>query len=238
MTAVDPLRMVEMLAVLEEASIPLCHDIRNRIASIRNLSYFVRRKLASEETPQRDPRVNEFLAKIEGEVQRTDDLIDAWGVSVHGMRSSEVRTVRAADCIRLAIETARSSERVGFEFVSPAEPLEIQGDLEMLAFALRCLLENAGEASGSGCVSIKAEREDDRCSVTVTDRGPGISDPVRCLERFESTKQGHLGLGLCMARRIVSRFGGDLMIGSPEVGAQVSLLIPIAGTRSAPMAEH
>ena len=41
--------------------------------------------------------------------------------------------------------------------------------------------------------------------------------PSRCLERFESSKAGHLGLGLCMARRIASRFGGDLAIGKPDV---------------------
>ena len=57
MTAADPLRTVEMLALLEEATTPLRHDVRNRIASIRNLSYFVRRKLACEVVPERDPRV-------------------------------------------------------------------------------------------------------------------------------------------------------------------------------------
>ncbi|HEY0466466.1 MAG TPA: HAMP domain-containing sensor histidine kinase, partial [Polyangiaceae bacterium] len=103
--------------------------------------------------------------------------------------------------------------------------------------ALRCLLENAGEAIGAGRVGITVEREADQCVLTVTDPGPGFSNPVRSLERFESTKPGHLGLGLCMARRIVGRFGGDLVIGNPELGAQVSLLLPIAGTRPAPDAE-
>ena len=231
MTALDPLRTVELIALLEEATTPLRHDVRNRIASIRNLSYFVRRKLDSEVAPERDPRVKEFLAKVEGEVQRTDDLIEAWGVSVHALRSAEMLRAKVADCVRLAIDSARLPALVGVEFSSAAEPLQVEADLEMLAFALRCLLENAAEAAGSGCVSIAAEREADQCVMTVTDRGPGFSNPVRCLERFESTKRGHLGLGLCMARRIAGRFGGDLVIGSPEVGAQVSLLLPIAGTR-------
>jgi signal transduction histidine kinase len=237
MTLVDPLRTVEVLALLEEATTPLRHDIRNRIASIRNLSFFVRRKLASEVVAPQDPRVNEFLSKIEGEVQRTDDLIEAWGVSVHALRSPEVLRVNVADCVRLAIDSARLPAQVGVEFVLPAEPLEVFADAEELAFALRCLLENAGEATGSGSVSIAAERDAKQCSVTVTDRGPGIGDPVRCIDRFESTKQGHLGLGLSMARRIASRFGGDLLIGDPEVGAEVSLLVPIAGARSAPEAD-
>jgi C4-dicarboxylate-specific signal transduction histidine kinase len=64
----------------------------------------------------------------------------------------------------------------------------------------------------------------------VSDDGPGIADAARCLERFETTKPGHLGLGLCMARRIASRLGGDLVIGRPESGAQVSLLVPLPGS--------
>jgi signal transduction histidine kinase len=236
MTVTDPLRTVEALALLEEATTPLRHDIRNRIASIRNLSFFVRRKLASEVPLPRDPRVNDFLAKIEGEVQRTDDLIEAWGVSVHALRPSELSCVRVADCVRLAIDSARLPVQVSFEFVAPAEPLEVEGNLEELAFALRCLLENAGEAAGPGRVCIAIERDANLCNITVTDGGPGISDPVRCLDRFESTKQGHLGLGLCMARRIASRLGGDLVIGDPEAGAEISLIVPIAGSRS-PAAE-
>ena len=232
MTQFDPLRAVEMVALLEEATTPLRHDVRNRIASIRNLSYFVRRKLASEVVAERDPRVPEFLAKVEGEVQRTDDLIDAWGVSVLGLRSSQVIRVKVDDCLRLAIDCARLPTDVGVELTSTSEPLELEADLETIAFAVRCLLENAAEATASGNVGVAAERDEDQCVITVTDSGPGFTNTVRCLERFESTKPGHLGLGLCMARRIASRLGGDLEIGNPELGAQVSLRVPLAGTRS------
>jgi len=237
MTALDRLRTVELIALIEEATTPLRHDVRNRIASIRNLSYFVRRKLAVEVVAERDPRVPEFLTRVEGEVQRTDDLIDAWGVSVHGLRSSEVHRVRAEDCLRLAIECVRLPVSVGVEATSTSEPLEIEADLELLAVALRCLLENAGEAAGSGSVHIAAVRDANQCVFTVTDRGPGFDNPLRCLERFESSKPGHLGLGLCIARRVASRLGGDLTIGNPDFGAQVNLLVPIAGTRPPPELE-
>jgi signal transduction histidine kinase len=232
MTQFDRLRTVELIALIEEATTPLRHDVRNRIASIRNLSYFVRRKLAAEVVAERDPRVPEFLTRVEGEVQRTDDLIDAWGVSIQGLRSSEVRRVPAVDCVRLAIECARLPASVGVEVTSTSGPLEIEADLEMLALALRCLLENAGEAAGTGSVGIAAQREADQCIFIVTDRGPGFDNPSRSLERFESSKPGHLGLGLCIARRVASRLGGDLTIGNPDFGAQVSLLVPMAGTRS------
>ncbi|MEO8905037.1 MAG: ATP-binding protein [Polyangiaceae bacterium] len=64
--------------------------------------------------------------------------------------------------------------------------------------------------------------------ITVSDDGPGILDAARCLERFATTKPGHLGLGLCIARRIASRLGGDLLIEKPASGAEVSLWFPVA----------
>ena len=234
MTAHDPLRNVELLALLEEATTPLRHDVRNRIASVRNLAFFVRRKLGTEDAPQRDPRVAEFLSKIEVEVSRTDEVIDAWSARSQAARESVLERVAVAECLRLALDCARLPPAVGLELDVPSEPLQVEADGDALAFAVRCLIENAGEAMGAGVVCVAAERLDDVCRMTVTDSGPGIADPVRCLERFESSKRGHLGLGLCMARRIVTRLGGDLLVGTPATGAQVILLVPLAGTRPRP----
>ncbi len=231
MSAGDPLRNVEMVALLEEASTPLRHDVRNRIASIRNLAFFVRRKLASEVAPERDPRVNDFLSKIEGEVQRTDEVIEAWSTRIQQVRPRASERVALIECLRLAIDTARLPSSIGLELSAPPEVVEVDCDREVLAFAVRCLIENAGEAAGAGVVTVRAEAASAQCRVTVHDDGPGIANAARCLERFETTKAGHLGLGLCMARRIASRLGGDLLIGSPKRGAEVSLLIPIAGAQ-------
>ena len=219
--------------MLEEATTPLRHDIRNRIASVRNLAFFVRRKLSNEVLPERDPRVQDFLVKIEGEVQRTDEVIEGWSARVQGVCPSHVACVNVSDCLHLAFSCARVPAQVALKLQPLAENIEVDGDTEALAFAVRCLLENAAEAIGSGEVRVTAERSADSCTITVTDLGPGIAEPARCLERFQSSKPGHLGLGLCMARRVALRFGGELLIGTPEVGAQVSLLVPIAGTRSA-----
>ena len=227
MTTLDPLRTVELLAMLEEATTPLRHDVRNRIASVRNLAFFVRRKLATEVAPDRDPRVNDFLLKIEGEVSRTDEVIEAWSTRVQAVRGRVSERVSVTDCLRLAMASARLPGTVGLELSAPSnEELELNAEREVLAFAVRCLIENSGEAMGSGLVRVSAERAADQCRLTVSDHGPGITDAARCLERFETSKPGHLGLGLCMARRIASRLGGDLVIGSPESGAEVSLLVP------------
>lgn len=234
MIAHDPLRNVELLAILEEATTPLRHDVRNRLASVRNLAFFVRRKLSGEVAPDRDPRVNDFLSKIETEVLRTDDVIETWSTRSQSTRPYESGRVPIAECLRVALDCARLPAAVGLELALPNEALEIEGDGDALAFAVRCLIENAGEAVGTGLVCISAQRANDSCRVIVTDSGPGIVDPARCLERFESSKPGHLGLGLCMARRIVTRLEGDLVVGAPTAGAEVSLILPLAGRAALP----
>jgi len=232
----DPLATVELLVLIEESTGALRHDVRNRIASIRNLAFFVRRKLGTEEVPDRDPRVTEFLGKIEGEVQRTDELIDAWSARVQGVKPLAPQAVKLLESVRLAVEAVRLPAGITFELQVP-ESLEIETDRELLACAVRCLLENAGQAQGSGAVRVYAERVENDARLVVCDEGPGITDSARCLERFESTKPGHLGLGLCIARRIATRCAGQLVIGTPTSGAEVSLLLPIAGTRPAPEGE-
>jgi signal transduction histidine kinase len=172
------------------------------------------------------------LSKVEGEVQRTDEVIEHWSERSQAARVSELKRVPVTECLRLALDCARLPPAVGLELAPPNELLEVEADRDALAFAVRCLIENAGEAMGAGVVCVSAERAADSCRMTVTDSGPGIADPARCLERFESSKPGHLGLGLCMARRIVTRLGGDLVVGAPEAGAEVSLFVPLAGTRA------
>lgn len=227
MNAPDPLRAAELRCLLDEATSPLRHDVRNRIASIRNLAYFVRRKVSAEQVSDRDPRIVDFLSKIEAEVQRTDDTIEQWSQKSHATLGGELQRVDLAECIRLAVSTARVASEIRFQIAPSAEPLEVQADLQRLAVAIRCLLENAAEATVSGTVRIASQREQEQCRIVVRDQGPGLSDAAFHRERFESSKPGHLGLGLFMARRIAAQFAGELERGAPASGAEVSLVLPL-----------
>jgi len=223
---VDPLRTAELLAIIAEATTPVGHDVRNRIASVRNLAFFVRRKLAAEENRERDPRVNDFLLRIENEVQRTDEVIEVWTDRVQGVRQPGVEAIRVASSLRLAIECARLPPARTVTCEIADETWLVQGDPHTLAVAVRCLLENSAEADAPE-IRLSLSRERDDCVICVSDTGRGIAEPEKCLEPFASTKPGHLGLGLGVARRIAARLGGALIIGRPASGAEVILRLPL-----------
>jgi two-component system, sensor histidine kinase ChiS len=106
-----------------------------------------------------------------------------------------------------------------------------------VALALRCLIENAAEAAGTGTVEISAALWNRRYHFSVRDRGPGIGAPEELLKRLESDKAGHLGVGLCMTKRLVEAAGGDLFFGAaPGGGSEVALSIPAPGRSLFPTA--
>jgi signal transduction histidine kinase len=78
--------------------------------------------------------------------------------------------------------------------------------------------------------------------VDVQDEGPGIPEDIlpHLFERFVSgsRRQGGLGLGLYLAKRIAAIHGGDLTVeSSPGKGARFTLSLPLPeGSASAPPA--
>jgi signal transduction histidine kinase len=223
----DPLAAIELVAILEEATSPLRHDVSNRLASVGNMAYFVRSKLG-QAVADTNPRAASFLEQIAGEVRLTDTAVESWLTQIRAMRPSLSRSSAVADCLRLAVEAARLPGSACVEVVPGANGERVAGDLETVAVALRCLIENAAEAP-STCITLTTRASQAGCTIRVADAGPGIAEPTRCLERFYTTKPGHLGLGLCVAKSVASRFGGSLEVRSSSAGAEVALYLPLAG---------
>jgi len=104
------------------------------------------------------------------------------------------------------------------------------------ARALGALLANACEGDGETRASrvvlrLGAEAEVDAVSLEVADDGPGIAAPEldRLVRPFESTKRGHVGLGLYTARCILEASGGSVRCqNEPGKGTRLTLFLPAA----------
>jgi signal transduction histidine kinase len=112
---------------------------------------------------------------------------------------------------------------------------EVLVDPRELALAVRCLVENAVEAtSGKGPVSVRGSRDGDRFVIEVADGGPGIEESRReeAMRAFFTTKPGHAGVGLAIARRIARRYDGAFVLGSSPSGGLVARIeLPTAAVQ-------
>jgi PAS domain S-box-containing protein len=113
----------------------------------------------------------------------------------------------------------------------------VSGDPVQLQEVLLSLLVNASEAisaAGDGPRDITvgtAVRETGLVEISIGDTGIGVEEAEmqRIFERFVSTKQGGLGMGLSTSRSVIQSHGGRIWATrSPRRGLTVHVALPVA----------
>ena len=219
------------LATIGEMASSVAHSIRNPIASIRSSA-----ELALEES--QDPGINESLEDIVGEVDRFDGWIrelltfasDPGDPSGH----ADVREVVDTSVKGLAHRASRQSVAITTRFPDDLPP--VRGEPRLLVQVVSSLMANALDAMPQGgSLSIDSSSAGSQVRVMITDSGFGI--PAEKLEGlFEpltTHKAGGLGIGLALARQIVSRYDGDITLRSePGMGTTVVVELPVADVQA------
>jgi len=129
-------------------------------------------------------------------------------------------------------EHRAGAPRLGLEtYVDPDLP-RFAFDPDQLTQVLWNVSLNAVEAmKGQGRLRIHARSEGAEAVLEVADTGPGIppDDLRRIFEPFYSKRSGGTGLGLPIARRIVTAHGGRIDVESVVgEGTQIFIRLPIA----------
>lgn len=143
--------------------------------------------------------------------------------------------VDLAELVRRVAEQlpARPGVRVQVERLAAAQ---VRGDASQLARAVANVAENAVRHARSS-VALELEAHDGTVALTVEDDGPGVpvADRERIFERFARVEEartagGGVGLGLPIARDIVERHGGTLVLDAdgPASGTRFRLSLPLA----------
>jgi signal transduction histidine kinase len=227
----DPLDTVERVAFAEEVSSVTRHEARNKLAAARNAATYIRRRLSQADAWRNDPRVQTFHELMENELHGVSELLDPRELLGH-VFARQVERADAAACVREAVDRARIAESARVAVRVDAAPCEVTVDRRELALAVRCLVENAVEATADELVrtvSVIGRCVDRWYAIEVSDGGPGIDEAHReeASRPFFSTKPGHAGLGLNIARRLARRLGGDLTLGTSGLGGlQATLRLP------------
>lgn len=215
------------LFATEEATSRLRHDIRNKLASVRNAVFFVRRRIAGHPAIcEAEPRVLQFLKMIDDEATGLGELAVPTLVSVDDAIPKQANPI---DVLTSLVDSIMWPSHI-VVVTPPRTPTSVQVNPGELAVALFCILENAIDAATSKPEhSIRVELllgEDRLVGISISDDGTGFGDspPGLVGVNLDCTKSGRSGVGLRIARRVTTRWGGRLEVerGVPG-GARVTL---------------
>jgi signal transduction histidine kinase len=214
------------------------HDLRSPLSNVRVGAQLARRNLAAGDTES----VEEALTIIEHQsgrlLDRLQALLDA--VAASGRWLIRLQPLDLGDLAETALAPFRLAAQesgLGTRFeiaVAPGTPAA-RGDAGQIAQVFEQLIDNAAKYAAGGHVRIDIAPAGTSVRVDVCDDGPGIrpEDLDRVFAPFgrgrsAAQKDGY-GLGLYLARNIVTAHGGRLWIGrTSRSGTCMAMTLPVA----------
>ncbi|MQA39156.1 ATP-binding protein [Rugamonas aquatica] len=214
----------------------LGHELRNPLAPIVTALQLMQLRggdYAVKERAVIERQTNHLVALV-------DDLLDVSRVA-EGKIHLRRQPVQMAEVVARAIETASpliEQKRHVLELDVPSGGLAVMADPSRCAQVVANLLTNAAKyTEPEGRLSVRVWRDGDEVAVQVRDNGIGISAEMlgSVFDLFVqerqalSRSQGGLGLGLTIAKSMVTLHGGRLQAHSDGIGcgSTFTMYIPV-----------
>jgi two-component system, NtrC family, sensor histidine kinase HydH len=217
----------ESLLAVNEFAASLAHEVRNPLSSVQ---------LDLQQVEERLPptsEIRDLQAQAIADLRRLDRTVAA---ALETARSGrvELRPVDLREPLRDAVRTAapRFAQQQAHLDAAGAEgpPVVVDGDPDALRQVFLNVLLNAAAALGpGGSAAIAVAPDRGGTSVRIHDTGDGIPAEVlpRVFDPFYTTRPTGSGIGLAVARRIVTAHRGEIRIDSaPGTGTTVQLWLP------------
>jgi two-component system CheB/CheR fusion protein len=216
------------------------HELKTPAAAIHNYLQLVERRLA-EGKPE---EAGTYAARALAQTRRMATLIERL-LDVSRIQSARlellVDVIDLGEVVRSAVDAAQvlpKSPPIAMK--AAPEPILVRADRDRLEQVFLNLLVNAAEhGSGTESIAVTVRSKDGQAEVTVRDHGAGVAaEDIRTM--FDAyTRLGHpqrtagLGLGLFVAREIVTAHGGEIDATSRVgKGTTMTVRLPIAERRA------
>lgn len=223
----------DRLLVLSHVTASIGHQVINSFSAIVSSAELIRIQLKAQSS-ETSAEVVEFLDSIVRNALNSSTVMrEMIDFSHRSAEASEDTDGKVRDSIDLnalldqVIEEEGSGTngevvwRVNLEPIPP-----VMGDVRQLRIAFHELFRNALEAlpDGPGTVSVRTRLDKmGWIVIEISDSGVGMTQENmgHALEPFFTTKEGHLGVGLAIARGIWRRHQGALSIMGPSAQGTV-----------------
>ncbi|MDI6801492.1 MAG: ATP-binding protein [Thermodesulfovibrionales bacterium] len=207
---------------LYRVSADLAHELRNPLASISAAMQFLK-----EGRNDKD-----FIDMLGSETKRLTNIVNDFLMFARPS-DAPIEEVDLSEMLKVLAAHQDTAKKIMLNVI----PLRITANRTFLEVAINNILKNAVEAANSTIrVSLK-NTDKKEIAIEIEDDGPGISDAVKdkIFEPFVTTKSHGTGLGLAIANRMITGFGGKILMGaSPSLGgAKFTVVFPVkeAGNR-------
>jgi signal transduction histidine kinase len=217
------------------------HELRTPLTSI----YGFAETLLRQDVHFGEAERQTFLGYIASESQRLTGIVDAL-LNVARLDTGDLQVNIAPTDVRRVVDevvqSAQDATTEGQQLVVelPPEPLAANADRDKLRQVFSILLDNALKYSrNGGTVTVGVERKEDRVEVSVADEGIGIpqAEQEQIFRKFyrgadadQRVGSGGTGLGLFIARGLVTAMGGRIWVESREgEGSTFAFELPAAG---------
>lgn len=198
------------------------HDLRAPLTFMRG--YATMLPMVGTLTDKQRDFCDKIILGIEQMTKLIDDLLDLGRIEAGVGLAREL--CRLEDIFKVAFETLQSiaaHKNITLQVNIPRPVPAFSGDPTLLRQAIANLVDNAIKYTPSGGqVTVRAEFDDDKIYVAVSDTGVGIApaDQVHLFEKFFRVKQRGStqvkgsGLGLAIVKSIVERHDGRVWMES------------------------
>ena len=216
------------------------HELKTPAAAIHNYLQLVDRHLAAGDAAQAGTYAGRALVQTRRMATLIERLLEVSRIQ-SGQLELQLDVVDLATVVRSAVEVAEVLPKAPpIRVTAGTKPVQVRADAGRLEQVLLNLLANAIEhAPGSRTIDVAISTSDGRGEVAVRDHGRGVSgEDIRTM--FDAyTRLGHphrgpgLGLGLYVAREIVTAHGGELEATSRlGKGTVMTVRLPLAARRA------
>jgi signal transduction histidine kinase len=217
----------------------LSHELRTPLNSILGWAHLLASGSLDAEASRRALETIQRNARLQAKL--IDDLLDISRI-VTGKLTIERSSVSIANVVAAAVESHRPAAAAGgvdLTYAAPAGDCTVVGDPARLQQVVTNLLSNALKFTpAGGRVDVRLESAPQEVRLVVSDSGAGIAPDFlpHVFEQFRqgdastTRRQGGLGLGLAIVRRLVELHGGRVVAESEGVGrgATFTMTVPVA----------